>query len=439
MRLSKVVLMTTLNAFRDLVSRFKRNDEGQIAVIFALTLIPTMTAIGAAVDYSRANSSRTGLQAALDIAVLAAAKDGTSNWTSVAQNAFNSNLAAKGATGAAASFTLANSKYSGVATATVPTAFMGLIGINFIPVSVHSSAAGASIAKGACLITLDTGKSVSDTGLTFNGAPNVNMSGCAIRSNTSLNCNGHSGGALASIAVGTASGCSNPQSNASPIPDIYAALAKNITTACGSSTPGATWSPGSPPLAASMKTISRGSYTEYHVCGDLTLSGSGYLLGNAPSSDAVIIIENGSLTLANSSSINTVRTTIVLTGNNSSPSAINFPNGNGTASTLSLSPSTDASNPWQGVALYQDPSLTNGVDDSWGPGATFNADGVVYLPKANVTTKGNSASNNSSCTVFVTNTFTTNGSINLTFSQTTNGCSNLSVKQYTGTGASLTQ
>lgn len=433
-------MMNTLKVIGELLTRFKRNQEGQIAVFFALALIPVATAFGAAIDYSRADNSRSGLQAALDSAVLAAAKDGTSNWASVAQNMFSSNLAPKGAVGAAASFTLTNSVYSGTATASVPTAFMGLVKINALPISVRSSAVGATLAGGACLIALDTGKPISDTGLTFNGAPNVQMNGCAIRSNTSLNCNGHSGGAVASIAVGTASGCSNPQSNAAPIPDIYAALATNITTVCGTATPGATWSPGSPPsAAASMKTVSKGSYTEYHICGDLTLSGSGYLFGNNPSSDAVIIVENGSLTLANSSSISTVRTTIVLTGNNSRPSAINFPNGNGHASTLSLSPSTDAANPWQGVSLYQDPNLTNGVDDSWGPGATFNADGVVYLPKANVTTKGNSASNNSSCTVLVTNTFTTNGSINLNFSQVATGCTNLGVKQYTGKGAYLTQ
>jgi hypothetical protein len=315
---------------------------------------------------------------------------------------------------------------------------MNVMGIRSVPVTVRASV-GGSLTAAACVVALDAGASKSDEGIRLNGAPNVNLSACALRSNTSLTCNGHSGGAVASIAAGSTSGCSNPQSSAPPYKDIYAALASNITTTCGTSFPGTTWSPGTPPPPASMKTVSKGSYTEYHICGDLTLSGSGSLLGSAPASDAVLIIENGGLNVANNASITAARTTFVLTGDNSRSSSISFPNGNGQAASLSLSPSTDPSNPWQGVSLYQNPSLTNGVDDSWGPGATFNADGVIYLPKANVTTRGNSASASSLCTVIVTNTFTTNGSGNLSFSQSTKGCSDLGIKQYTGSGLYLTQ
>jgi Flp pilus assembly protein TadG len=415
-----------------------RNEDGQMSVIFALTLIPVLSGVGAAVDYSRANSVKTVLQASLDSALLAGAKDGTSNWQTVASNVFGANVAAKSATIGTPTFKLQNAVYSGVATASVPTRFMGLISIQTIAVSVKA-AVGGSISAGACLISLDAGKSTTDVGMVFNGAPNVNMSGCALRSNTSLACNGHSGGAVASIATGTATGCSNSQSGASVLKDIYASLASNITMACGASYPGATWIPGSPPPPASMKTVSKGSYTEYHICGDLTLSGNGALMGAAPASDAVIFIENGGLNISDGASISTARTTIVLTGDNSRPSSIAFPNGNGKAASLSLSPSTGSSNPWQGISLYQNPSLTNGVDDSWGPGATFNADGVVYLPKANFTTRGNAGSGISQCTVIVTNTFTTNGSINLSFSQSTKGCSDLGVKQYTGSGLYLTQ
>ncbi len=393
-----------------------------------------ITAVGSAIDYSRASISKTGLQAALDAAVLAGATDQTSNWQSVALIVFNANAASKNLNTPAPTFQFDSLKYSGTATDSVPTRFMGLVHIDSIPITARSAAMAGTVAPGACVVALG-----SDVGITLNGAPNVNLSGCALRSNTSVNCNGHSGNAVATIAVGTATGCSNPKPNAKAIPDIYASLASNITAQCGGVTPGATWTPGSLPPVASMRTVSKGSYTEYHICGDLTLSGSGYLLGNAPSSDAVIIIENGNLTVANNATINTVRTTIVLTGDNSRASSVNFPNGNGHAATLSLSPSTAPDNPWQGVSLYQNPSLTNSVDDTWGPGATFNADGVVYLPKANVTTRGNAGSSNSACTVFVTNSFTTNGSINLNFSQVAGACSALGVKQYTGTGAYLIQ
>jgi hypothetical protein len=46
--------------------------------------------------------------------------------------------------------------------------------------------------------------------------------------------------------------------------------------------------------------------------------------GATPASDSIIVIENGSLNLSYGSSVDALRTTIVLTGNNTVPSAINF-------------------------------------------------------------------------------------------------------------------
>lgn len=422
---------------RNLIARLQRSEDGNIAIFFALATIPLIGAAGAAVDFSQANNVKARLQAALDAAVLAGAKNQTSNWDSVALNTFNSSVVSKGAAIAAPTFTLSDSKYQGAVTASVPTAFLGLLGIASVTVSAHTIAMGPTVATGACLLALDPGKPLSDQGIQFNGSPSVNMAGCTIRSNTSLSCSGNSIGTVASIAAGSASGCTNPKSNSYITPDIYASLASNITAACGGSKLGATWSPGNSPPPASMKTVSKGSYTEYHICGDLNLSGRGSLFGNAPSSDSVIIIENGSVTLADNASVSAMRTAFVLTGDNSAASSINFPNGNGQSATLSMSPPTDTTNPWHGMALYQDPSLTNGIDDNWGPGATLIVDGVIYLPKSNVTMKGVGTSNSVGCTVLVVGTFTTNGTVNLT--QSASGCASLNVNQYTGTEAYLTQ
>ena len=178
-----------------------------------------------------------------------------------------------------------------------------------------------------------------------------------------------------------------------------------------------------------ITTLNKGAYTEYHVCGNLTLSGSGYLTGNAPATDSVIIIENGSLNMANNAAISTKRVTFVLSGNNSYASQITFPNGNGHAATLTLSPPTNEGNPWRGVSLYQDPILTN-VDNSWGPAVTLNPDGIVYLPNSNVTMSGNGASSVSGCTKFIASTFRTNGSVNLSYKQTATDCASLGIEQW---------
>jgi hypothetical protein len=242
---------------------------------------------------------------------------------------------------------------------------------------------------------------------------------------------------LSSYAAGTASGCSNSKSSLA-IPDIYASLAVNISKTCGMTAAGNTWSVGSTfPSGSSVIPVSRGAYTVYHVCGNLTLSGNGSLTGASPTSDKVIVIENGSLILANKANVSLTRATIVLTGDNTTASSIQFPNGNGHAATLSLSPSSGSDNPWQGVAIYQDPTLTNGVDDSWGPGTNINVDGLVYLPNADLTISGNAASGNSECTKMVTKQLTTNGSVTLNFSQSVSGCTSLGLKQYIGASAYL--
>ena len=62
---------------RDLVHDlrgFLQDRRGGVAPMFALAIIPVIGLIGAAVDYSRANSIRTGMQAALDATALAMAK-----------------------------------------------------------------------------------------------------------------------------------------------------------------------------------------------------------------------------------------------------------------------------------------------------------------------------------------------------------------------------
>lgn len=54
--------------------RFMQDRRGGVAPMFALAIIPLIGLTGAAVDYSRANSMRVGMQAAIDATALAMAK-----------------------------------------------------------------------------------------------------------------------------------------------------------------------------------------------------------------------------------------------------------------------------------------------------------------------------------------------------------------------------
>ena len=50
-------------------------NRGNVAVIFAITLVPVLGLIGAAIDYSRINSARSSMQAALDSTALMLSRD----------------------------------------------------------------------------------------------------------------------------------------------------------------------------------------------------------------------------------------------------------------------------------------------------------------------------------------------------------------------------
>jgi Flp pilus assembly protein TadG len=67
---------------RSAAERLRRDAEalgadrsGNVAIIFAIAVIPIFGAVATAVDYSRANSARTAMQVALDAAALAVAKE----------------------------------------------------------------------------------------------------------------------------------------------------------------------------------------------------------------------------------------------------------------------------------------------------------------------------------------------------------------------------
>jgi len=57
------------------LARFAAAKQGNIAVIFAIALVPVLGFVGAALDYSRAVHARTSLQSALDSAALMVSKD----------------------------------------------------------------------------------------------------------------------------------------------------------------------------------------------------------------------------------------------------------------------------------------------------------------------------------------------------------------------------
>jgi Flp pilus assembly protein TadG len=67
--------MIKFNRRQSFGRRFFKQDRGNVAVIFALSAVPIISFVGAAIDYTRANAARSSMQAALDSAALMLSKD----------------------------------------------------------------------------------------------------------------------------------------------------------------------------------------------------------------------------------------------------------------------------------------------------------------------------------------------------------------------------
>jgi len=79
--LDKVVPLRVRTAAR----RFAGANDGNIAILFGIAVIPIISFVGAAVDYTRANSARSSMQAALDSTALMLAKDLTEGTINASQ------------------------------------------------------------------------------------------------------------------------------------------------------------------------------------------------------------------------------------------------------------------------------------------------------------------------------------------------------------------
>jgi hypothetical protein len=155
-----------------------------------------------------------------------------------------------------------------------------------------------------------------------------------------------------------------------------------------------------------------GDANNFFMCGDQVLTGD-VVINTPPGSPAVLVVENGQLDL-NGHTLTTSdgsAVTLVFSGDNS-PTYTHTPSDNTNGSTGRLDLTAPSSGPWSGVAIYQDPSLTTGLDvAAAGNSPTWNITGLVYMPHASVTLKGaiDKGTAGKSCLVLVADNFTISG------------------------------
>jgi Flp pilus assembly protein TadG len=146
------------------LKRFAQNDGGNVAIIFALALVPLIGLAGAAMDYGRASMVRSQMQASSDVTALAlsseAATDTNSQLQANALNIFLANFnqpATQNLTVSAVYSTSGGSNIALTASASLPTSFLGVIGIKNIPMTTTSTAKWGSARLRVALVLDNTG------------------------------------------------------------------------------------------------------------------------------------------------------------------------------------------------------------------------------------------------------------------------------------------
>jgi Flp pilus assembly protein TadG len=146
------------------LQRFAQNDRGNVAIIFALALVPLIGLSGAAMDYGRASMVRSQMQASTDVTALAlsseAATDTNAQLQANALSLFLANFnqpATQNLTVSAVYSTSGGSNIALTASASLPTSFLGIIGINSIPMTTSSTAKWGAARLRVALVLDNTG------------------------------------------------------------------------------------------------------------------------------------------------------------------------------------------------------------------------------------------------------------------------------------------
>src|ERR1041385_4901508 len=360
-------------------SRFKRDSEGSVVSTFALAIVPVVGLVGAAVDYSQANNVRTTLQARRDAALVAGARDGSTSWASTAQSIFNAGLESKGATDINPVFGLTSTRaYTGTVTAKVPANFLGVLGISNIDIRVTATTTVPPSTGGYYCVMALNANARGALELTGNASIKITAPKCVVQVNSSdsqaVQMNGNTW--INSVEncfvgginkVGNSSITPGPDATCKPIPDPFTAYPRPAVGAC--------------------------DYTDYQLSGSrtVTLQPGVYCGGmnfsgpvNVTFSPGLYVIKNGTISESGGT----------FTGNGVSFFLT------GLGASIQLSGQADwhivapTNGPLPGFAIFLDPSGPTGLaatTSSLSGLSELYFEGIVYLPKQEVTVSGKRA------------------------------------------------
>lgn len=466
-------------------ARFLRRESGNMAALFALTIIPLLGAASMAIEVSNWYLTGRALQNTADSAVMAAAANGSTTsfsgtydklpelypsykWEalSVAQqlgyiNGEN-NVVITVVNGQTCPSGTATNCYKVTLQKTLPiylamiTGYTGDPGAGGKLVTASAMASSSTSSNRTyCVLSLVSGDgsaaSSSTVGITTKGNSSSNPTGCYAFSDGSTSCTGAGNHPLAQYvdAVGTSdTSCvpkatpQNATSNATPITDTtYRNLQSNIPTSgtCSINT----ISEANAVLSADKKSATLTLAASTFCTGDIKVNFSTKTVATlniatpaTTSGGSVLFINNGTFNTNGYTIQTTSGSGLAMVFTGTTGSSKQYPTGGGT-----LDMAAPKSGTWSGVALYQNPNITASATidmSAAGNSPTWYITGLLYFPNANISLGGsiNKATNGVRCIALVDKTFSVNGGAGFYPSDPTNtqtDCSTAGLTPPTGT------
>jgi Flp pilus assembly protein TadG len=409
------------------IRAFLHQQRAAVAPMMALMLIPIIGGVAYAVELGSWQYMQRSAQNAADSAALAAATvDSDTGTTSEIEaraaarefgfvNGDGAETVTAGETACPAGAPVGATCYEAIVGTSMPISLSGVLGLSGNQaISARAVAyAGGPAGPGPTNHTCVTAK----VSLITNGTPDANLAGCAVLSYGNMTCNGNGVQADFAVAGGTVTGnCASDNDNnlsgQTDLPaDPYVGLASDIPSdPCAGNYPQASTANG--PSKDTVVAANRltGTYTGTITrCGDVQLTGNVSLTGTATR----LIIYNGRLdlndrTLATAAGANA---TVIFTGTNASGFR-HYPTDTKSSPGGMLAIEAPSSGAWKGIAVYQNPAITNGVDFSYtGNNPAWKITGVIYLPNSTVSFSGivNKADDGTSCQILFAKSITISG------------------------------
>jgi Flp pilus assembly protein TadG len=159
-----------VNGLKSNCARFARSESGNVAMMFVVTVPLLLSAVGAAIDYSRAANARSAMQAAIDATALMISKEAANmtpsdiskkadayfkamyNHPEVGVAKFEAAYTANSGNGASVTLTAAG---------TMPTEFMKIAGVTTMPLNVSTTTKWGNMRYRVALALDNTGSMAS--------------------------------------------------------------------------------------------------------------------------------------------------------------------------------------------------------------------------------------------------------------------------------------